>query len=71
MLNFHGSWFLALGFPRDLTQFCGISWGAALLCLQFPEVKLKKEKFQGGFKKIMSSTPPVWFFLEKPIECLD
>ena len=37
--NFQGSWFLALEFPRDLTQFCGISRGGALFCLEFPRGK--------------------------------
>ena len=50
MWNFQGSLFLALEFPRDLTQFCGISRHWALCCLEFPEVK--NEKFQGGFKKV-------------------
>lgn len=27
--NFQGSWFLALGFPKDVTQFYGTSWGEA------------------------------------------
>ena len=33
--SFQGSLFLALEFPRDLTQFCGIS----LFCLKFTEAK--------------------------------
>ena len=34
--SFQGSWrFLAFKFPRDLTQFCGISRGGALFCLEF------------------------------------
>ena len=39
MKNFQWSWFLALGFPRDVTQFCGISKGGALFSLKFPGVK--------------------------------
>ena len=35
MWDFQGSWFLALEVSRDLTQFCGISRGGALLCLEF------------------------------------
>ena len=50
-----GSWFLALEPPKDLTQFCG-----ALFSLEFPGVK-EKNKFQGGFKKSMSSTPVCFF----------
>ena len=34
--NFQGSFFLALEFPRDPTQFCGISRGWELFCLEFP-----------------------------------
>ena len=37
--NFQGSFFLALEFPRDLTQFFGISRGLALFCLEFAGVK--------------------------------
>ena len=37
--NFQGSWFLILGFPRDVTQFFTISGGGALICLEFPGVK--------------------------------
>ena len=37
--NFQGSWLLALEFPGDLTQFCGISRGGALFCIQFPRGK--------------------------------
>ena len=36
MWNFRGSFFLALEFPRDPTQFCGISRGWELFCLEFP-----------------------------------
>ena len=39
MWNFQGSWFLALEFPRDLTQFCGISRGGSLFFLEFQGVK--------------------------------
>ena len=35
-LSFQGSFFLALEFARDLTQFCGISRGWELFCLEFP-----------------------------------
>ena len=63
MWNFQGSLFLVLKFPRDLTQFCGIFRGWALLCLDFPGVaKVKKnEKFQGvgGFKKVYLQPSPL------------
>ena len=39
MWNFQGSWFLALQFLRDVTQFCRISRGGALFCLAFPGLK--------------------------------
>ena len=39
MKNFQWSWFLALEFPRDVTQFCGISIGGALFSLKVPGVK--------------------------------
>ena len=41
MWNFLWSLFLALEFPRDLTQLFGISRGLALFCLEFPGLKLK------------------------------
>ena len=33
MRNFHGFWFLALEFPRDVTQFCEFSRDEALFSL--------------------------------------
>ena len=33
--NFQGSWFLALEFPRDVTEIFRISRGGALFCLEF------------------------------------
>ena len=39
MLNFHESWFLALEFQMDVTQFYEISNGKALFCPEFPRVK--------------------------------
>ena len=39
MWNFHGSWFLALDFPKGVTQLCRISKGEALFCSKFPNVK--------------------------------
>ena len=53
---------MALEFPRDLKQFCGISKGGAF-CLEFPVVKLKKTKTPGGgSKKYVLSTPYLVFF---------
>ena len=65
MWNFQGSWFLVLEFPSDLTQFCEISVGGALFSLEFPRVRQKNEKFQGGFQKSESSTPLFGFFREQ------
>ena len=31
--------FLALEFPKGVTQFHGIHWGKALFCPEFPRVK--------------------------------
>ena len=39
MLNFYKSSFLALEFPRGVTQFHEICKGKALLCTEFPRVK--------------------------------
>ena len=52
---------MALEFPRDLKQFCGISKGGDF-CLEFPVVKWKKQKLQGGSKKYVLSTPYLVFF---------
>ena len=54
---------MALEFPRDLKQFCGISKGGDF-CLEFPVVKWKKQKLQGGFKKVCPQHPIFGFFLE-------
>ena len=37
--NFHSSLFLILEFPRDVTQFCGISRGKSLFSPEFLKVK--------------------------------
>ena len=54
---------MALEFSRDLTQlFCVICRGGTLFCLEFPGVKLKNEKLQDFFLKVMPSIPcPVCF----------
>ena len=64
MCIFQGSLFLTLEFVRDVTQFCGISWNLALLCLVFAGVKEKKREFQ---KSIPSTTPCLDFFWNSPI----
>ena len=54
--NFQEDWprknNVGLEFSRDLIQFCGISMGGALFCLECPVVKSKNEKSQGVFKKV-------------------
>ena len=50
---------------RGVTQFCGVSRGEALFCLEFPGVgKVKNLKIPGYFQKSMFSTPPFALFLE-------
>ena len=56
---FHGSWFFALEFLTDVTQFCGISTCEALFSPEFPMVnKVSNLKFQGVFQNSMSSNLP-------------
>ena len=35
MRNIQGCWFYALRFLCGVTQFCGVSWGEGLFCLDF------------------------------------
>ena len=58
MWNFQGSLFLALEFPRNLTQFCGIciAW-LSFFCLEFLGGVKQKIKIQGGIQKPISSNP--------------
>ena len=37
--KFQGTWFLALEFSKDLTQFCELSRSGALFYMEFPGVK--------------------------------
>ena len=65
--EFQRSWFLALEFLRDLTEFCENSRGGALLFLDFSGSKVKKIKNfrRGGVKKVCPrnlSPPPIIFF---------
>ena len=50
--NFSVSCFLALKFIRGVTQFCGISKGEALFCLELPRVSDKSIKIPGFFSKV-------------------
>ena len=52
MWNFQGSLFLALEFPRDLTQFCGISRGGAFFVWNSQRLIKKKKNSRGVFKKV-------------------
>ena len=51
-----------LEFLGGVTQFGGVSSGEALLCLQFPEIKVKTQKFKADFKKVCPQPPPILFF---------
>ena len=53
--------FLALEFPRGLTQFCGTSRGGALFCLEFLREKQQTLKFHVFFKNVCLQPP-----LEQP-----
>ena len=67
--NFQGTWFLALIFSRDLTQFCRIFRGEALFYLEFPGVK--NEIFHRRFSKKYALNPPVFFSgIAQQIQCL-
>ena len=61
MCNFQGSWFQALKFSSGVTQFCGVSRGEALFCLEFPWVKVKKLKLPRVFSKMYVLNPVVFF----------
>ena len=66
--NFLGSLFLALEFPRDLIQFCGISRGWVLFCLEFPGVSKRLKKSRGFSKKHILSQPRLDFFWNSTIK---
>ena len=51
MWNCRSLLFLGLEFPKDLTQFCGISSDWALFYLKFPKVK-KMKKSRDVFTKV-------------------
>ena len=71
MWNFLVSLVLTLEFPRDLTQFCGISKGLSFVLSGISRGNVKKEKFQGGGVKKVYPNPPhpqFGFFLEQPIQ---
>ena len=60
MLNFRGSWFLTLEFPKGVTQqFCRISRGESLFSREFPRDKVTNLKIPGKmFRKVAISTTP-------------
>ena len=50
---------LTLEFPRDLTQFCGISKGLSFVLSGISRVNVKKMKnSRGGVKKVYPHSPP-------------
>ena len=60
-----------LKFLRDVTQFGGVSSREALLCLEFPGIKVRNLNNEGGeVQKSMPSIPRshtfCFFFLEQP-----
>ena len=71
MWNFQVSLFLVLEFPRDLTQFCGIAKGGALLCLELPGVTavmagndtFQQKKHHTIQKNILTQPKHLWFAL--------
>ena len=60
MLNFRGSWFLTLEFPKGVTQqFCRISRGESLFSREFPRDNVTNLKIPGKmFRKVAISTTP-------------
>ena len=58
--NFQGTWFLALEFSMDLTQFCRISRAGALFYLEFQGVK--KWNILQGVSKMYVLNPPAFFW---------
>ena len=65
MWNFQGSLFLALEFPRNLTQFCGICIGwLSVFCLEFSGGVKQKMKNPREDSKTYILTPCalVWIF---------
>ena len=68
MWNFQGSLFLALEFPNDLTQFCGISRGWAVLS-GISRGKVKKVRnSRGVFKKVYLQPPCLDSFWNSPFQ---
>ena len=60
-----GSWFLALEFQRDITQFCGISSGDGDWVVSGLSRGNEKHPRGGrGFKKVCSQPSMFDFFLE-------
>ena len=66
MWNFQGSWFLAIEFPRCVTQSSRISSGESLLCLEFPRVKDKLKNSRGFFRKVCPQPPCLDNFRNSP-----
>ena len=58
MWNFQGPLFLALEFPRDLTQFCGISRIELCFVRNFKRSRKKKKNSRGFSKRHVINNPP-------------
>ena len=56
-----GPWFLAMEFPSDITQFCGISRGEALFCMEF-KGKMTNLQIPGDFPKKYVVNPLLFGF---------
>ena len=54
---------------RGVTQFCRVSRGEALFCLEFPGKNLKNPKWGGGSKKyvLVPPSPPLFVFFLKEL----
>ena len=73
MWNFQGSLFLALEFPRNLTQFCGICIGwLSVFCLEFSggvKQKMKNPREDSKTYILNPLRPRLDFFWNSPILC--
>ena len=67
MWNFQGPLFLALEFPRDLTQFCGISRVELCFVRNFKRSRQKKKNSRGFSKRHVINPPSLFgFFWNSP-----
>ena len=67
MWNFQGPLFLALEFPRDLTQFCEISRVELCFVRNFKRSRQKKKNSRGFSKRHVINPPSLFgFFWNSP-----